>query len=109
MLARADTVCLTSCLAIGQVAAITGTLYGLPYPGVAGYVIPAVITGGSGLHEAGPALVSGVPVWFWHNTSAGHLWPRRCCQDVQPVVECWPFSLIVAGYLSKVLLPPSSF
>ena len=34
--------CLTSCLAMGQVAAITGTLSGLPYPRVAGYVTPAV-------------------------------------------------------------------
>ena len=40
-------------MAIGQVAAITGTLYGLPYPGVAGYVIPAVITGGSGSRDGG--------------------------------------------------------
>ena len=41
VLARADTVCLTSCLTEGQVAAITGALVGLPYPGVAGQLIPA--------------------------------------------------------------------
>ena len=39
VLARADTVCLTSCLAIGQVAAITGSLDGRPTV-VAGHVVP---------------------------------------------------------------------
>ena len=37
--------CLTSFLAIGPVAAITDALVGLPYPGVAGNVIPAVVAG----------------------------------------------------------------
>ena len=23
-------------------------------------------------------------MWFWHNTSAGHLRPRRCCLSAQP-------------------------
>ena len=76
VLARADTVCLTSCLTVGQVAAITGALVGLPYPG------------GSGSHDprrdGGACLCSRIPVWFWHNTSAGHLRPRRCCLSAQP-------------------------
>ena len=42
VLARADTVCLTSCLAIGQVAAVTGSLCGRPTV-VAGHMIPALV------------------------------------------------------------------
>jgi len=43
VLARADTVCLTSCLSIGPVAAVTGSLNGRPTV-VAGHVKPDIIS-----------------------------------------------------------------